>query len=122
MYYYYLNVLKERNWSGSKACTWGILKNISLNSLRQNKHTTSTIHNGGWHFSFIGGESRVIEKLEAYAHQEYNTPYYKENVKNNMESNMDPFFRGGLQIVPLDSSYPKYIMENLDKFESLVKK
>jgi beta-1,4-mannosyl-glycoprotein beta-1,4-N-acetylglucosaminyltransferase len=122
MYYYYLNVLKERNWSGSKACTWGTLKNISLNSLRQNKHTTSTIHNGGWHFSFIGGESRVIEKLEAYAHQEYNTSYYKENVKNNMESNMDPFFRGGLQIVPIDSSYPKYIMENLDKFESLVKK
>jgi hypothetical protein len=64
----------------------------------------------------------VIEKLEAYAHQEYNTSYYKENVKNNMESNMDPFFRGGLQIVPIDSSYPKYIMENLDKFESLVKK
>jgi len=122
MYYYYLNVLKERNWSGSKACTWGKLKNISLNSLRQNKHTTSTIHNGGWHFSFIGGESRVIEKLEAYAHQEYNTSYYKENVKNNMESNMDPFFRGGLQIVPIDSSYPKYIMENLDKLGSLVKK
>jgi beta-1,4-mannosyl-glycoprotein beta-1,4-N-acetylglucosaminyltransferase len=122
MYYYYLNMLKERNWSGPKACTWGKLKDISLNSLRQNKHTTSIIHNGGWHFSFIGGESRVIQKLEAYAHQEYNTPYYKENVKNNMASNRDPFFRGGLEKVNIDSSYPDYIRENLDKLEPMIKK
>lgn len=121
MYYYYLNVLKERNWSGTKACTWGKLKNISLNSLRQNKHTTQNITNGGWHFSFIGGESRIIEKLEAYAHQEYNTSYYKQNVKNNMDSDRDPFFRGGLEKVPVDPSYPVYIIENLDRFDHMIK-
>jgi beta-1,4-mannosyl-glycoprotein beta-1,4-N-acetylglucosaminyltransferase len=122
MYFYYLNMLKEKNWSGSKSCTWGKLKNISLNSLRQNKHTTNTIPNGGWHFSFMGGESRIIQKLESYSHQEYNTEYYKQNVKNNMESDRDPFFRGGLEKVRIDSTYPAYIIENLEKFDPMIKK
>jgi beta-1,4-mannosyl-glycoprotein beta-1,4-N-acetylglucosaminyltransferase len=122
MYYYYLNMLKEINWSGPKACSWGKLKNISLNSLRQNKHTTNIINDGGWHFSFMGGENKIIEKLEAYAHQEYNTPFYKENVKNNMASNNDPFFRGELKKVNIDESYPKYILENIDKYVHMIKK
>jgi beta-1,4-mannosyl-glycoprotein beta-1,4-N-acetylglucosaminyltransferase len=122
MYYYYVNILKEKNWSGPKACTWGKLKTISLNSLRQNKHTTKTISNGGWHFSFMGGESKVIEKIEAYAHQEYNKSYYKDNVKNNIMSNTDPFFRGKLTKVEIDDTYPSYLLKNIDKYENLIKK
>jgi beta-1,4-mannosyl-glycoprotein beta-1,4-N-acetylglucosaminyltransferase len=121
MYYYYVNMLKENNWSGSKACTWGKLKTISLNSLRQNKHTTKTISDGGWHFSFMGGEAKVIEKIEAYAHQEYNKPYYKDNVKNNIMTNIDPFFRGGLTHVEIDDSYPKYLLENITKYKHMIK-
>ncbi len=121
MYYYYINMLKEKNWSGPKVCSWKKLKEISLNSLRQNKHTTDSIANGGWHFSFMGGESKIIEKLEAYAHQEYNTPYYKENIKNNILSNKDPFFRGGLTLVQIDETYPKYILDNLDRYKHMIK-
>jgi beta-1,4-mannosyl-glycoprotein beta-1,4-N-acetylglucosaminyltransferase len=121
MYFYYVNMLKEKNWSGPKACSWGKLKTISLNSLRQNKHTTKVIPNGGWHFSFMGGESKVIEKIEAYAHQEFNKPYYKENVRNNIMSNNDPFFRGGLMRVNIDDSYPKYLLENLEKYSHMIK-
>jgi len=121
MYYYYVNMLKENNWSGPKACSWGKLKTISLNSLRQNKHTTKMISNGGWHFSFMGGEHKVIEKIEAYAHQEFNKPYYKENVRNNIMSNNDPFFRGSLTHVSIDETYPKYLLENLEKYSHMVK-
>ena len=121
MYYYYVNILKENNWSGPKACNWGKLKTISLNSLRQNKHTTKTISDGGWHFSFMGGESKVIEKIEAYAHQEYNKPYYKDNVKNNIMTNTDPFFRGSLTHVEIDDSYPKYLLENITKYKHMIK-
>lgn len=121
MYYYYVNMLKEKNWSGSKACTWKKLKTISLNSLRQNKHTTKTISDGGWHFSFMGGENKVIEKIEAYAHQEFNKPYYKDNIKNNIMTNTDPFFRGGLTHVEIDNSYPKYLLENLEKYKHMIK-
>lgn len=121
MYYYYLNMLKEKNWSGPKACSYNKLKSISLNSLRQNKHTTKTISNGGWHFSFMGGETKVIEKIEAYSHQEFNKPYYKDNVKNNITSNNDPFFRGTLTHVNIDDTYPKYILDNLEKYRHMIK-
>lgn len=121
MYFYYVNMLKETNWSGPKACSFKKLKDISLNSLRQNKHTTTIINNGGWHFSFMGGEKKVIDKLEAYAHQEFNTTYYKDNVKNNINNNMDPFFRSRLSKVEIDNSYPRYLLDNLNFYKHMVK-
>lgn len=121
MYFYFLNMLKETNWSGPKSCSYMTLKKISLNSLRQNKHTTKIIDDGGWHFSFMGGEKKIIEKIESYAHQEYNTSYFKNNVKNNIIGNMDPFFRGHLTQVEIDSTFPKYILENIDKYSNMIK-
>lgn len=121
MYFYYLNMLKERGWSGPNACTWGKLKSISLNALRQNKHTTKDIPNGGWHFSFMGGEEMIIEKIESYAHQEYNNPRYKDSVKDNMSNNNDPFFRGHLTPVEIDESYPKYLLDNIDAYKHMIK-
>jgi hypothetical protein len=31
------------------------------------------VRNGGWHFSYQGGRRRLLEKLEANTHQEFNT-------------------------------------------------
>ena len=122
MYFYYLNMLKERNWSGPKACSFEKLKTISLNSLRRDEHTTTTISQGGWHFSFMGGEKKIIEKIEAYAHQEFNNDHIKCNIKNNIDNNNDLFFRGQLTQVPIDETYPKYLLENLDKYSEMIKK
>jgi beta-1,4-mannosyl-glycoprotein beta-1,4-N-acetylglucosaminyltransferase len=121
MYCFYLNLLKEREWSGTKSCKWNILKDISLNHLRQNKHTTKYIENGGWHFSFMGGQSTVNQKIEAYSHQEFNNPHILGNIENNMNNNNDPFFRGQLTQVEIDNSYPKYLIDNLDKYKHMIK-
>jgi hypothetical protein len=69
----------------------------------------------------MGGEDKIIEKLEAYAHQEYNTNFYKENVKNNILVNSDPFFRSSLTPVQIDESYPRYILDNLEKYKHMIK-
>ena len=121
MYFYYFNLLKEKNWSGPKSCNWGKLKNISLNHLRQNKFTTKVIENGGWHFSFMGGESKIIEKIEAYGHQEFNNNFYKDKIISNMDNNTDPFLRGQLIKVDIDDSYPEYLLNNLDKYKHMIK-
>jgi beta-1,4-mannosyl-glycoprotein beta-1,4-N-acetylglucosaminyltransferase len=121
MYCFYLNLLKEIGWSGTKACKWNILKDISLNHLRQNKHTTKYIENGGWHFSFMGGQSTVHQKIEAYSHQEFNNPHILDNIENNMNNNNDPFFRGQLTQVEIDNTYPKYLLDNLDKYKHMIK-
>ena len=121
MYCYYVNLLKESNWSGPKACTHKRLTNISINHLRQNKFTNNVIKNGGWHFSFFGGANKVKEKIEAYSHQEYNNEYIKENIVSNIQNNIDPFFRGKLTKVDIDSSYPEYLIKNINKYKDMIK-
>lgn len=123
MFYYNINLLKERGWSGPKVCPWGILKENSLNILRQNKLTNKTIDNGGWHLSFMGGENRIKDKIEAYAHQEFNNDYIKNNIVNNVNSNSDIFFRGsGFQEINIFNEYPEDMLNMIrEKYSYLIK-
>lgn len=120
-YYYYFNLLKEQNWSGPKCVLWKNLKSLSMNSVRQNKHTTKTVNDGGWHFSFMGGAENVKMKIDAYSHQEYNNHRILSNVEDNIESENDPFFRGKLIKVDIDDSYPSFIINNMDKYKKFIK-
>lgn len=121
MYCYFINCLKEQNWSGTKALYFNNLENKSINHIRQNKYTNNIIQNGGWHFSFFGGAEKVKEKIEAYSHQEYNSDYYKNAIQNNINNNIDPFFRGTLTIVDIDDTFPNYLLNNKEKFINLIK-
>jgi beta-1,4-mannosyl-glycoprotein beta-1,4-N-acetylglucosaminyltransferase len=115
MFYYYINFLKEENWSGPKLTNWNVLKNNSLNLIRQNKLTNKIVNNGGWHLSFMGGEKRIKDKIDAYAHQEFNNDYIKNNITNHINNKSDLFFRGGnFKEITLESEYP-------DKFFNLIK-
>ena len=121
MYYYYFNLLKQTDWSGTKICKWGDLKLNSVNQVRQNKFEHTTIPNGGWHFSFFGGENIIKDKIQAYSHQEFNNPHYLNSINSNMKTNMDPFFRGQLTNVEIDETYPKYILDNIEKYKHMIK-
>lgn len=120
-YLYYINLLKETEWSGTKMIRWESLENISVNLVRQNKYTTKTISNGGWHFSFMGGIERIRLKLESYSHQEYNTPFIHSHIEDNIKNEKDLFFRGKLTKVGIDSTYPDYVLNNLDEFKKMIK-
>jgi len=37
----------------------------------------TVIREGGWHFSYLGGVEKIVEKFESFAHAEYNTPEFK---------------------------------------------
>jgi beta-1,4-mannosyl-glycoprotein beta-1,4-N-acetylglucosaminyltransferase len=121
MYYYYFNLLKEYNWSGPKCLLWGNLKNLSINLIRQNKYTTKSIVDGGWHFSYMGGQESIKIKLDSFSHQEYNNLYIISNLENNIKNNIDPFFRSELIKVDIDSTYPKFLLENIEKYKYMIK-
>ncbi|HEU0137439.1 MAG TPA: hypothetical protein VFQ50_09115, partial [Flavobacterium sp.] len=70
------------------------------------------IPNAGWHFSYIGGVQKIVEKLEAFAHTEYNTDHYKDInfIQNTIENGKDVFGREmEFEIIPNDYNYPKYL-------------
>lgn len=81
------------------------------------------ISDAGWHFSYLGGVEKIIQKLEAFAHEEYNKPEYKdpqriEKAIANGEDIFGRWFR--YRFVPIDDSWPTYIQSKRDFFSKLI--
>ncbi|NBP01452.1 MAG: glycosyltransferase [Proteobacteria bacterium] len=70
VYYYYLNLLCEPQWMGTRICTMKMLKSMSVDKLRQSHQKSFKIEDGGWSWSFFGDANTVRAKMDAYAHQE----------------------------------------------------
>lgn len=82
-------------------------------------YSPSFIHDGGWHFSYLGGVDRIIEKIEAFAHTEYNSADYKSRarIEAAITNGEDIFGRGfNYRFIPLDESFPRYLLENRERF------
>jgi len=118
-YYYYLNMLKEHNWKGTRMGLYKDLKDYSYNELRG--QDSYPLNNGGWHFSYMGGPEKVKHKIESFSAQEMNNPYVIQSINDNISKGIDPFFRSQLTQVQIDNTYPKYILENLEKYSHMIK-
>jgi len=118
-YYYFINMLKEHDWKGTRIGKYKDLKNYSYNELRANDWIV--LPNGGWHFSYMGGSDKVKTKINSFSAQEMNNPYVIQNIEFNINNGIDPFFRSRLSTVNIDNSYPKYLLDNLEKYKYLIK-
>jgi beta-1,4-mannosyl-glycoprotein beta-1,4-N-acetylglucosaminyltransferase len=116
-------------WLGTKVFGKSILEKYTLSELRskQEKEKNYRIFPGGWHWSYVGSEGlsveeRVLKKIECAAHSELNNEQIKQNVAR-VKDNKDPLGRdyAVYQTVSIDESYPKYILNNKEKFASLIK-
>ncbi len=72
------------------------------------------IPNGGWHFTFMGGAKKVVEKIKAFAHQEYNTDKNNvEEITRRMADGSDIYnCKSTWTVVDIDESFPEYIRKN----------
>lgn len=120
MYLYYLNVLKQTDWLGTRIVKYGDVKKMSLNDIRAKKHRV--LANGGWHFSYMGGVERVKTKIKSFSAQELVNEKVLNSVEINIQNNTDPFFRGQMNTVSIDDSFPKFILKNVDRYEKMIKK
>ena len=122
-YYYYLNVLVEKHWMGTRVCTLDYLKKTSVDKLRQSHSDGWRVVDAGWHWSFFGDADKARLKIESYAHQELNTEDLKSSMEHRIKNNLDPCGRDyvKLQTVPIDDSYPEYILNNQDKLSQYIK-
>ncbi len=118
-YYYYLNMLKEHGWVGTKIGRYKDLKDYSFNEFRG--QPAPTLSNGGWHFSYMGGAEKVKHKIESFSAQEMNNSHVIQSITNNINNGIDPFFRSQLTQVQIDNTYPKYLLENLEKYAHMIK-
>tara|TARA_R100000742_G_C4277092_1_gene98672 strand:- start:111 stop:956 length:846 start_codon:yes stop_codon:yes gene_type:complete len=117
-------------WLGTKLVGKSIIEKYTMSQLRskQENETNSRISPGGWHWSYVGSEGlsvedRILKKLECAAHLESNTEEVRNNV-SKVKENQDPLGRtyANYVVVPINESYPKYILDNIEKFEGIIKK
>jgi beta-1,4-mannosyl-glycoprotein beta-1,4-N-acetylglucosaminyltransferase len=123
IYYYYLNGLLNIPWVGTKAFSLETLRRESASKIRDT-FLTSTFIDAGWHFSFLGTPERIARKIRAFSHQELNKPEFTdlEKIKQRMQKLEDVFSRSHISMsyVTIDSSYPDYILKNLERFKHLI--
>lgn len=122
MYCYYLNVFKEPTWYGTKLSKYKNVKTLSFNEVRGDEKLTIKLPKGGWHFSFMGGEEMVRKKMLSYSAKDLASISVLNSITENIKNDIDPFFRGKLNRVDIDDTYPLYLLENIDKYENFIKK
>ena len=132
---YKFNLIRERDWLGSKLCSFKKLKSPQwlrnlkthkkYNRLRIDKYFSSTyefnfknINEGGWHFGWIKKSSEIVKKLESFAHAEYD----KDSIKNKdfIERcilNEINFLNTNQKLIKdKNINLPSFVTENKNKF------
>lgn len=150
-FYYYLNCISlSEDWYGS---VMGFYRDMSrpqnFRSISKEMHARGTrllkdpvyrffrslvnpdlrrkitpIDNGGWHFGYLGSSEHIIAKIEAFAHDEYNTAEFKnkEMLQEKIKNGKDLFGRDhDYTFIPIDSSFPDYILQNTTRLKHLIR-
>ena len=69
----------------------------------------------------MGGPEKVKTKINSYSAQEMNNTQVINSIESNIKNGIDPFFRGKLTKVNIDSSYPEYLVKNINNYKHMIK-
>lgn len=101
---YFLNYYKNSNWIGTIGGNFKDMTRNPLNILRVDRlFFKKIIHkslfkNGGYHFTTVGTNREIINKIESYSHQELNNNAVKKNLEENIKLGKDPFSRDNKRV------------------------
>lgn len=112
-----------QQWEIAKLTSWEHLKNTTPNKLRNGGHDT-IILDAGWHFAWLGGVKKMMEKFYSYAHVESVTAdlVNEETLTRKYETGESLWGNDYWRFVKIDETFPKYLQEHQDEFSGLIKK
>ena len=127
-YAYWMNNLYSDKWFGTRAATYKYVNNTTVDDIREgtedeSKITGSVITNGGWHFTYLGNEDHIRQKINSFCDRHFDVPEVTENISKNLEDGNDVLNRTHItySTVDLDDSFPQYIIDNQEKYSHLIK-
>ncbi|MHA1277538.1 MAG: hypothetical protein ACTSQ8_10125 [Candidatus Helarchaeota archaeon] len=126
LYYYFINCLQNQEWSGTIMTTFRYLKSTTPQELRSKREKFRQISNAGWHFCYLGGVKRIVDKIQTFSHTERNKKDYvnTEKLSQLIKKGKDLYGRSGKKFekkfVSIDSSYPKCIFEMIKKYPYII--
>jgi len=124
-YGYYLDCLEgSQSWNRARIMTYDYLKDKTPEEVRNSGYDTVIPH-GGWHWSWLGGVDRVIDKFNSFSHQELNIDKFtnREKLIKKLETGQSLWTDredDKWRFVDIDNSYPEYLLHNIDKFKHLI--
>ncbi|MGQ0738909.1 MAG: hypothetical protein ACT4OJ_07625 [Bacteroidota bacterium] len=125
-HYYFLNCQntgESRWWKGCIASTAKQFRETGPQGLRDKRDVYPSMNSAGWHFSFLGGVEKIRQKLQAFAHTEFNKEEFinEEHIKEALSKGEDILKRAGVSFryVPL-SYYPAALQKVMKQYPRLV--
>lgn len=120
-YRYYFNCLEGvQNWNMPRIMNFSYLKQKSPDEVR-NSGFERIIENAGWHFSYMGGYDKIIEKIESFSHTELNTDEFKSKLLNKYNTCQSLFGDDYWSVVDLNVDFPTEILNNFDYYKNQMK-
>ena len=121
-YFYKFNFLYFKNWRGSRVTSWGMVKKLGVNNLRdQSNYKSIPVRNGGWHWSWLGDSLNFKQKMLAQAEVLSANEENLTNIENKISEGLDPIGRKlQMKSVPIDESFPKYLLNNINKYRKYI--
>lgn len=120
-YRYYYNCLEgHQNWNMARIMNFSYLKEKSPDEVR-NSGFERVIDNAGWHFSYMGGYEKIIEKIESFSHTELNTEEFKSKLFDKYQNCQSLFGDDYWSVVPVNVDFPKEILNNFDYYKKQMK-
>ncbi len=126
----------ESPWEGTRVCKKKNLKsidymrqkirskNLKYSFFRFDKEKNIQIfEDSGWHFNNILNPSDISIKLKTFAHTEFSEDKFSSTkiIESKIKNKIDLFNRGHkYELVQIDKTFPKYLLENLRKYEDFI--
>lgn len=78
------------------------------------------IKKAGWHFNNLIDENEIIMKIESSSHTEWNSREVRESAVSNYRNAADIYTGIKHTVVEIDETFPRHIVNNLDRWSSFI--
>lgn len=122
--------VETRQWLGTKVCSFADIPREGIVFLREVSPTdprSVRVADGGWHFGYMGGDGerdvakRIGVKVQAAAHQEYNSERYLNEAVDRLLCGEDIFGRDAKFVrMEIDETYPVYLHQHQEEYAFLI--
>lgn len=120
LFYYYVNCIQNQLWRGTV-----LSRKIDVSTpqdLRNARDIVPHLKNAGWHYSFMGGSDRIIEKVSNIAESSLIIDKIKgkDDIEYKMKNQIDLWDRteslAQKKLIPLDARAPENINWFIKKY------
>jgi len=110
LFYYNLNCLAPTPWRGTLVTTMEQMRIHSPQKLRDARNQLRFLPHAGWHLSYFGNADFIANKIDSFAHQEFNTDTIKDR------SRIEECIRTGADLYGRNYVYSPFSQQNFPEY------